>query len=389
MEVKGKLVTKSFVGIFQPRVVTLTNPLDPVAINIDNTDLTIIEGLVQALVINSPLGTPVEGQRIRIRIKDSGATQTITWGADFRGEAISLPTDTIAGQTMYIEVEWNNDDFKWDVINAGCCSDGGGGAAIYAESLTSEFTTQIIEGITIGNQIDHRVEERDGRLHLVLGDPYVAPNFTAFSIANQPTVIEAGNTISAGNRTFNWSTNDPGGNITPNTITIRDETGATDLATGLANDGTELVNIGAAPITLLNGQNRVYNITSGQLQGSDISYNFTVSAYWKVFWGNNPGETIGESEIEAFTSNLIKANFNGSYSFTAEANNYKWLCFPEDYGLATTFTDTATNFDVAMNTFGANKYITVPVTNAFGQLTNYRCYRTFNQLGGAITINVS
>ena len=66
----------------------------------------------------APTGTPQDGQRLTIRIKDSGTRQTIsfTTGANaFRGVGLSLPTVSTAA-VLYLGCVWNAHDSRWDAI---------------------------------------------------------------------------------------------------------------------------------------------------------------------------------------------------------------------------------------------------------------------------------
>jgi len=271
------------------------------------------------------------------------------------------------------------------IIFDGRTGKGKGRSDIYVESLTGEFVEQSVEGISVGNSIDHRIEMRSGKPHLIIGDPYQVPSFTSFFITSQPTLIEAGDFIVGGPRTFTWTTNNSS-NVTSDDITITDVDAATDLITGSSNDGTETIDIGGT-IQLLAGDTQTYRITSSQLQGADISRVFTVVANWAVFSGNNSLTSLTEADVEALANKELRSNF--IKTFNLSAGGYKWICYPTDFGTATSFTDTATNFPVAMEPFGGLNYELISITNAFGQTIDYKCHRTLNQLGSNINIAVS
>lgn len=76
-------------------------------------------GLTGAITINHPAGTPVDGQKLMIRIKDNGTTRYVTWdtaAAGFRTVGTTLPTATVAGKTIYIGSIYNAADGYWDVV---------------------------------------------------------------------------------------------------------------------------------------------------------------------------------------------------------------------------------------------------------------------------------
>lgn len=72
--------------------------------------------LAAACTINAPTGTPVDGQRLLIRLKDNGTARAITWNAVFRALGTTLPTTTVIGKTTYVGAIYNAADTKWDVI---------------------------------------------------------------------------------------------------------------------------------------------------------------------------------------------------------------------------------------------------------------------------------
>jgi hypothetical protein len=85
--------------------------------NIDSYDMEVILSLNQNLTVANPTGTPTDGQRLTIRIKDNGASRTISWGTAYRGSSdLPLPTATTAGKTMYLGFIYNADFSKWDFV---------------------------------------------------------------------------------------------------------------------------------------------------------------------------------------------------------------------------------------------------------------------------------
>ena len=81
-----------------PRIGTVTTSAT-ITITVTSTDQYNITALAVAATI-STTGTPVDGQKLLIRIKDSGTAQTLTWGTIFMssGSATLLST-TVAGKT--------------------------------------------------------------------------------------------------------------------------------------------------------------------------------------------------------------------------------------------------------------------------------------------------
>jgi hypothetical protein len=69
-----------------------------------------------AYTIAAPSGTPVDGQVLILRFKDSGTVATFTWNAIYRIVGTTLPTTTVANKTTYVGCKYNATDTKWDVI---------------------------------------------------------------------------------------------------------------------------------------------------------------------------------------------------------------------------------------------------------------------------------
>ena len=72
--------------------------------------------MAAALTINNPTGSPVEGQKMIIRLKDNASARALTWDTQFRAIGVALPTTTVVSKTMYIGFIFNNTDTKWDCV---------------------------------------------------------------------------------------------------------------------------------------------------------------------------------------------------------------------------------------------------------------------------------
>jgi hypothetical protein len=82
----------------------------------DASDQYNITALAQAATIAAPSGTPVNGQKLVIRIKDNGTARALTWNAIYRVIGCTLPTTTVLGKTHYIGCIYNEAATKWDVL---------------------------------------------------------------------------------------------------------------------------------------------------------------------------------------------------------------------------------------------------------------------------------
>jgi hypothetical protein len=69
------------------------------------------------LTVNGPAGTPVDGQKLVVRIKSTNV-QTYIWNGVYRGSTdVALPTTSTGGlKTDYLGFIYNSADSKWDLI---------------------------------------------------------------------------------------------------------------------------------------------------------------------------------------------------------------------------------------------------------------------------------
>lgn len=98
-----------------PRVSSATSAssLTP---TIESYDQYCYTALAANLTLNAPTGTPVNGNKLLLRIKDNGTARTLTWNAIYRAVGVTLPTTTVASKTLYVDMIYNSADTKWDVI---------------------------------------------------------------------------------------------------------------------------------------------------------------------------------------------------------------------------------------------------------------------------------
>lgn len=83
------------------------------------TDVFEAEGLTGAITLAAPSGTPADGQRLLIRIKDNGTARGITWTTSagaYRAVGITLPTTTVISKVTYVGCIYNGTDSFWDAI---------------------------------------------------------------------------------------------------------------------------------------------------------------------------------------------------------------------------------------------------------------------------------
>ena len=92
---------------------TSTTSLTPDISSFDQYNLT---AQAATLAINAPTGTPVDGNKLIIRILDNGTSQTINWNGTYTVIGTTLPTATTVNKMTYVGCIYNSTNTRWDVI---------------------------------------------------------------------------------------------------------------------------------------------------------------------------------------------------------------------------------------------------------------------------------
>lgn len=259
---------------------------------------------------------------------------------------------------------------RWIIDNLG----GGGGGSVEYTNLTPIAVAH--GGVEVGDTfVAQTVQQMFDRILY----PYQAPAFSSFSISGQASTLEVGNPILA-NRTFIWGTTNPS-NILPNTLAVRDVTAAVDVATGLADDGSEAVIY--APVQHLAPATHTFRLSGLNSKGVTFTRNYSVSWQWRRYYGESVnGGALVEADVEGLRANGLSGGFSGTYAFLG--GGYKYIAYASSLGTATSFTDQGTGLNVPFEA----SYI-VSVTNTLGVTTDYRVHRSTNIMGAAINIIVA
>ena len=86
--------------------------------NCDTDDVYIITALAVDATFGAPTGTPVNGQKLIIRITDDGVGRALSWNAIYRAGAVALPNTTEGLVTLYCGFIYNAGDDKWDFLGS-------------------------------------------------------------------------------------------------------------------------------------------------------------------------------------------------------------------------------------------------------------------------------
>lgn len=102
-----------------PRVTGITSSatITPPGDTVDQYNIT---ALAVPATIAIPSGTPSDGQKLVLRIKDNGNTRALTWTSSgtnsYRVVGTTLPTTTVVSKVLYIGCIYNATESFWDVI---------------------------------------------------------------------------------------------------------------------------------------------------------------------------------------------------------------------------------------------------------------------------------
>jgi hypothetical protein len=85
----------------------------------DTSDQYNVTALAVPATIAAPSGTPTDGQKLVLRLKDNGTARALTWTTSsgaYRAVGVTLPTTTVLSKTLYIGCLYNAADVFWDVV---------------------------------------------------------------------------------------------------------------------------------------------------------------------------------------------------------------------------------------------------------------------------------
>ncbi|MGC3945352.1 MAG: hypothetical protein QM762_12700 [Chryseolinea sp.] len=204
----------------------------------------------------------------------------------------------------------------------------GGGAGVY--DLASPSTVAV-GGMPAGTNMSGRTWQS---LIEEMAVDYLPPAFSSFDISDIGTLAEVG-TVIGGNHDFIWNTTNSF-NVQANTVQIRDVTSNTVIASGLANDGAQTVDVGViantSPIT------RQWRVEAqNTLLASFNSGNRNLSSIYPYFWGKvsssgaAPGvnrPTANQALINSGTKVVQASNGTVTINFNSTSDDYIWFAIP-------------------------------------------------------------
>jgi hypothetical protein len=254
-----------------------------------------------------------------------------------------------------------------------------GGIADYTRS---QPTAVVVGGLPAGHQPNGTVQDLlDKMLY-----PYLPPAFTSFQLNGQAQVLELGEGVLAGPKTFSWSTSNLD-NVTPNSLSLHDLTLGQVLVSGMGNDGSEEVVIPA--ISKQSISQHSFSITGVNTEGHSFSRNYDL--YWRPRRWAGTLAAEGLAALQAVDTASAIAAVPG-LAFTLNDLNYgkpadaKYNCSVTQGGRYIWFLWDAT-LGQAVFTSGPAPAAFRPVqvvqlTNGFGVTRPYHLYISSNPFNG-------
>lgn len=101
--------------------ISSTASTSSITVDISSYDQYVVTALAAAISFPaSTTGTPVNGDKIIIRLKDNGTARAISWtttgAGSWRAVGVTLPTTTVISKVLYIGAIYNSDESYWDVV---------------------------------------------------------------------------------------------------------------------------------------------------------------------------------------------------------------------------------------------------------------------------------
>jgi hypothetical protein len=243
------------------------------------------------------------------------ASGLVYWAAGaFTQEKVVLLND-ISGVTEFYELintdrPFISSDFAAELAGGDWRQMTGIGGA---DTFGADFTVVLSGGKTFGKYSNGQLVPAAGKtprqVILDVAIEYLLPAFTSFGITGQAATIELGASIAAGAKVFTWATSNDD-NVEPDTIEIRDQSAGIDLAVGLADDGTQNINL-PGPIQLVNeGNTQIFRITGENTNGDPFTRDFTITADFLRFYGVSPVAPDVSAEVRALPFSTFGNTFS-------------------------------------------------------------------------------
>jgi hypothetical protein len=251
-------------------------------------------------------------------------------------------------------------------------------------------TAYTVGGIDRGTQFD-KVSLQDVFKDLLYPDQL--GRITGFTMANntgQVNSYEVGNSFPRQTYTFSWGLS----NATyfrPNTLKVEDYTGGTVFTFSTTN--VSPFNVTYGTFSYNTPTTKTFKVSLTRNNGTIVSKFLDIPWMWKVYYGSSTWSTLTASQVFALGGNLATQSIG---SWTISGDGYKYIAFPEDTsynfnsvdykGLPLSMAGTVSGYSYS---YADVNYLFVTVSNTYGISKQYKVYRSKNQIGATISVNIN
>jgi len=216
---------------------------------------------------------------------------------------------------------------------------------------------------------------------------------TGFTMANNSGLVtsyEVGNSLPRQTYTFSWGLYNSG-DFKSNTLRVEDYTSGNVFTYSTDNSNSFGVIYGTVSYLTPNTQTLKVSLTRNN--GTVVSRFLDIPWMWKVYYGSSTWSTLTASQVFALGGNLATQSIG---SWTISGDGYKYIAFPEDTsynfnsvdykGLPLSMAGTASGYSYS---YADVNYLFVTVSNTYGISKQYKVYRSKNQIGATISVNIN
>ena len=320
---------------------------------------------------------------VSLNINGIGTSSVIKYTAN--GPVPLVPGDIIgatggtASQIYYLV--YNNSVFEFYTKNP--LSD--------PSTLTNPVdTAYTVGGIDRGTQFD-KVSLQDVFKDLLYPDQL--GRITGFTMANntgQVNSYEVGNSLPRQSYTFSWGLSNAT-DFRPNTLRVEDYTDSVVFTFSTTN--VSPFNVTYGTFSYNTPTTKTFKVSLTRNNGTIVSNFLDIPWMWKVYYGSSTWSTLTASQIFALGGNLATQSIG---SWTISGDGYKYIAFPEDTsynfnsvdykGLPLSMAGTISGYSYS---YADVNYLFVTVSNTYGISKQYKVYRSKNQIGATISVNIN
>jgi hypothetical protein len=287
-------------------------------------------------------------------------------------------TGGVSGQIYYLV--YNNGVFEYYQKNP--LSD--------SSSFTNPVDTSFqVGGIEIGSQFQSVTFQEMMKDFLY---PNQMGNFTGFTVSNnfgQVLRYEVGDSLPRNVYTFSWGVSNDGDFINSSLSLSIENVQVFTQSTGNSGPYGFLI----STISNITDAITTFKVSLTRNNGTVISKFLDIPWMWKVYHGSSTWSSLTASQVFALSSTLATQSIG---SWTLSGDGYKYIAFPEDNsynfnsishkGLPLVMAGTVSGYSYS---YADVNYLFVTVSNTYGISKQYKVYRSKNQIGATISVNLS